>query len=106
MGGEGVMGEYANILCHSCNTTGFRPDLWTSRLCRGCDRRVDEVNELVALLRALVSRKDSRRVGKVFGRCVVTANGGGCACSGDCLRPMTMVEMRDAVEMLTQGRVG
>jgi len=37
----------ASLLCHECNT-GFRPSLWTRRVCSGCGRFVDEVNEVLA----------------------------------------------------------
>lgn len=36
--------NYSSILCHHCSPTLFHPDLYTTLLCRGCERPVHEAN--------------------------------------------------------------
>ena len=72
--------------------------------CPDCIQLVERA-DLVAYIRARVGLKDPRRVGKIAGDCPnmrPRADGlvSGCSCSGACLRPMTLEELRAAVGSL------
>ena len=91
------------VKCIACQRQLFYPDFWSSLPCDDCGQPVAEVNALVAQLRKVVSRKDTRRKGLVPAEYVPREDG--MVLGGDpVLRTMTLEEMREALTWQGQGK--